>query len=73
MGADKIVIVEEKIAVRGTITEVTQNGDKTNILVEGEVEEDISYDKSNKYVLSLNNLRIEDEAYSSFFKELIIC
>ena len=45
MGADKIIIIEE-LAIRGTITELSQSDDKINILVEGEIEEDTSYDKA---------------------------
>lgn len=68
MGADKIVIVEEKIAVRGTITEVTQNGDKTNILVEGEVEEDTSYDKA--YVTLDENTKVYQDEKEMTIKDL---
>lgn len=69
MGADKIVIVEEKIAVRGTITEVTQNGDKTNILVEGEVEEDTSYDKA--YVTLDENTKVYQDEKEMTIKDLV--
>lgn len=68
MGADKIVIVNEEIAVRGTITELAQNGDKTNILVEGEIEEDTSYDKA--YVTLDENTKVYQDEKEMSIKDL---
>ena len=87
MGADKIIIIEE-LAIRGTITELSQSDDKINILVEGEIEEDTSYDKAfvtidknTKVYKNKNEISTEDLAegmkieiyYSGASKHVLSC